>query len=259
MNKVLEREQQQVNQNSMPNYNVGANPYAVNSFAPQFVSPNYASEQYLNMQGSQNANAMQDVQYMQNANGYAVGQNAFVQNGQNNAFMQNGMFAPTVADYGQMNQYAGQNAGFAAYEQAIPQAQNYNYGYTQNGQQQLYTQQQNSASMNAYAPSNSGYGVEHKATVGKKEKINIRAKLMIGVYFLIVAVVVTLLLINVFSATSAIAAETPTEQVSITTEAFDTNGKAMQLSELPPAINYEYESQTNWFDKMCDGITKIFG
>lgn len=208
--------------------------------------------------------------------------NTLNQNGQNYPQQEMGF---SNYDY---NQGMMQNINYAAQNQMVqPVAQpsyqnvpnnqqpyydnNYQYGYNQNvyaqNNQQNYQQaypMSNQQAQNISYPtfnSNQGYGVEYKAQVGKKQRVNIKAKLLIAVYFLILTVVATLLLVNFFGSNNAQAIEAGQEQtqVEVTSSAYDLDGNKMELKEIPPIINYEYEEQTNWFDKLCDNISNLFG
>ncbi|MEG1608578.1 MAG: hypothetical protein RR348_01785 [Clostridia bacterium] len=255
MNKILEKQQVENNSCNINNnlqYTQNSQP---NTYNDQYYAQNFNGQNYC-------GNVAQDVNFGNQNIGYVNGQQG-VQNGyyapQNNVYFDqnNSQFAVQNGNFSA--NYDRQNSGYATQNFSQPQAQNipqnYQFGYTQNDQQQLYTQQ------NYRVANSQGYGVEYKAQVGKKPKTNIRAKLLIVTYFLIVTVIATLLLVNVFGINNAAAAgELPAQApIEVSNVAYDANGNTLQLEELQPIINYEYETQTNWFDKMCDNITKLFG
>lgn len=114
---------------------------------------------------------------------------------------------------------------------------------------------------------NFNYNNQYNQNVGKpakKEKLNTKAKLLIAVYFFIIAVVATLLFINLAIAQNTQTSASANDPVKpYNTEAVSNatgeDGQIVDMGSLPPIVNYEYEVEQSWFEKMCDKIGKIVG
>ena len=76
-----------------------------------------------------------------------------------------------------------------------------------------------------------------------RSKLNIstKCKVLIGVYAALVVLIVSMLLINCIPAVSA---QTKVEEQSVVSESAEEG--------------YVYDTETNWFDNFCDGVSKMF-
>lgn len=97
----------------------------------------------------------------------------------------------------------------------------------------------------------------------KKSKINVKAKILIGVYFFIVAVIATLLIINMATAGTTKVSASVDENITYNAEAVewavDSQGNVVAMPPMENVTNFNIETKSNWFDNMCDRISKIFG
>lgn len=104
---------------------------------------------------------------------------------------------------------------------------------------------------------------ERKAKAKSKEgaKLSVRAKVLVGVYFALITLIVVMLLVNTIpsvGAQSAVASN-PNPEVKVSEEGFNNsysnvaNGSDVVI--YPP---YDYDTKTNWFDNFCDFINNIF-
>lgn len=105
-------------------------------------------------------------------------------------------------------------------------------------------------------------GVYHSENVRtkKRQKLSARTKMCFAVYFFIVLVSMTLLLINIAGANTQALAEQP-QQPQLDTSAVNyvvnQDGSVTQIEDNAPVIVFEEERQTNWFDNMCDEFSKL--
>lgn len=100
------------------------------------------------------------------------------------------------------------------------------------------------------------------AAPAKKHRINTKGKMLIAVYFFIVLVIATLLLVNSATANAQkVMAQdnVPEYNAQAVSYVQDAQGNVQEMDELAPTFDYEYSTQTNWFDRMCDKISDIFG
>ena len=231
MYKVLEKKREQVNNMEFEGLNA-------NNFAGDFANTN--------MPMGQNIDQQQNYYQSNNIAPNQFGQQ-FVQNNNDN-------FVNSEYNNANMN--------------------NYNNGYNYN--QQYYQPQQNLQNVNAnynyqneivnndyQDPTEMVNPTVYKAGTVKKEKLNTKAKLLIAVYFFIIAVVATLLFINVANAentpTSASGEQTATYNESVVGKAVDSEGNIVDIGTMEPVVNYEYEVEQSWFDKMCEKVSNILG
>lgn len=104
-----------------------------------------------------------------------------------------------------------------------------------------------------------------KPAVKKHSKIKInmstKSKIMVGVYFALVTLIVVMLLVNALPSASAqgAASAAPTQAEVIDQKGFDQSyAAAASESGLEQTSGYTYDTETNWFDKMCDSIGNMF-
>lgn len=105
------------------------------------------------------------------------------------------------------------------------------------------------------------YGINKNGGKPKKKmRLNTKAKILIALYFAIIAVVATLILVNVVIGGSA--AEATTEPSAYTQDATayfvgaDGSASALQAGE---GASYAYDTQTNSFDEFCDWLGEQVG
>lgn len=124
-------------------------------------------------------------------------------------------------------------------------------------------------SANAY-DFNVGYGVPQTATfehveyqTKKREKrtLNAKSKMLIAVYFVLVAVIASLIIANVVAFGGAsVEAQAPAEAAyneEAVGMAVTADGSVVEMSEVKYLENYGYETSTNWFDSFCDWVAKV--
>lgn len=106
----------------------------------------------------------------------------------------------------------------------------------------------------------SAYSMQKEGKQKKAMRLNTKAKVLIALYFAIIAIVVTLVLVNVVIGGSAAAA---TEEPSAYSEDADmyfvgADGSEVALSSQGGAA-YTYDTQTNSFDEFCDWLGEQVG
>ena len=147
----------------------------------------------------------------------------------------------------------------------------YNQSYDPNYQDQQYY---NYPQQNYYVSNSNGYvrsnptrfqepTTQPTREAKKKSKLNVKAKLLIGVYFFIVAVVAVLLLVNMATAGTGKVSASVDDNISYNAEAVeyavDSQGNVVAMPPMENVTNYTIQTNANWFDTMCDKISKIFG
>lgn len=115
-----------------------------------------------------------------------------------------------------------------------------------------------------YAPTTHYAGQVHytQNAKTKKTKLNTKSKMLIAVYFFIVLVIATMLLVNGATANAQrVSAEDNEAKYNpdAVTYTVDVDGNAVEMEQLAPVVDYSYETETNWFDRMCDKLTDLFG
>ncbi|MCI8728279.1 MAG: hypothetical protein HFK07_00475 [Clostridia bacterium] len=100
----------------------------------------------------------------------------------------------------------------------------------------------------------------------KAQKMSNKVKVLIGVYFLIVAVVVSLLIINALPVMNEVGNASANglseiERVEISPEGLGrvvmSDGSIVALNVTQSSFEYEYNINTNWFDNICDWMENI--
>lgn len=109
----------------------------------------------------------------------------------------------------------------------------------------------------------SDIGADVKAETRKKTKsrinISTKGKILVGVYVALVALVVALLLINAIPAVSAQAVEGAAGAQIVSEQAVEQSiAEAQSQCGLAKTEGYVYDTETNWFDRFCDGVSKFF-
>ena len=104
------------------------------------------------------------------------------------------------------------------------------------------------------------YSMKKEGTQKKAMRLNTKAKVLIALYFAIIAIVVTLVLVNVVIGGSEAAA---TEEPSAYTEDaamyfVSADGTEVALDSQGGA-SYTYDTQTNSFDEFCDWLGEQVG
>lgn len=103
-----------------------------------------------------------------------------------------------------------------------------------------------------------------KSAVKKHSKLkmnwSLKSKILVGVYFSLVALIVAMLLINALPSASAQGtAAAPAAQETISEQGYTrTSNEAQKQSGVQQNAGYTYDTETNWFDKMCDNIGNVF-
>lgn len=84
-------------------------------------------------------------------------------------------------------------------------------------------------------------------------KMSVQGKVILAIYLVLAIVVISLIIVNseVINGESE-AVSTPTAIVEVSAANTETD---VALAD----SQYEYENQTNWFDKLCDGLNSLFG
>ena len=99
------------------------------------------------------------------------------------------------------------------------------------------------------------------ATKGKIK--NKMTKALIAVYFMIIAICAALILINLIAGATgseAVASSVSGEVISSEINYIvNEDGSVDSLTTTPKVIEYEYDTSTNWFDRLCDAIGKSLG
>ena len=117
---------------------------------------------------------------------------------------------------------------------------------------------------------NAGYGASQSATfehveyeTKKREKrtLNAKSKMLIAVYFVLVAVIASLIIANVVAFGGAsVEAQAPVEAAyneEAVGMAVKADGSVVEMNEVRYLENYGYETSTNWFDSFCDWVAKV--
>lgn len=103
----------------------------------------------------------------------------------------------------------------------------------------------------------------NKTNAKKKSKLNTKAKMLICVYFFIVAVIATLLIINMATAGTGAVSASVEDSVTYNEEAMgyavDADGNVIELQPMDNVIQYDYDTTTGGFDNLCDSIAKVLG
>ncbi|MEG2561452.1 MAG: hypothetical protein RSB10_02450 [Clostridia bacterium] len=276
MNRLLERDKVKfANQHAPVNQNFdGQNASMSDNFAYEqsmrdrnFDNAQVANQQMPNTESAYN-NAYPNTNYnyqqsLQNA------RNACASSNQNDCYqrqpqqaqpqMQQG-FAPQMQQMPQMQQNA---TPYANGYRANQNLQRDNYSRQDNG----YYAQQNNAFDNINYQQNQQPKFEMATTaaptkVGQKKGLNTKVKLLIGVYFFIVTVIVALLLVNALTVDKPVSAsqdELMSYKQEVVNYAVGDDGSVQELKQANTIGDYTFDENTNWFDKMCDKIGAIFG
>lgn len=94
-----------------------------------------------------------------------------------------------------------------------------------------------------------------------KRSLNAKSKMLIAVYFVLVAVIASLIIANVVAfGGGSVEAQAPTEAVyneEALNMAVTADGSVVEMTEVRYLENYGYEKNTNWFDSFCDWVANI--
>ena len=125
------------------------------------------------------------------------------------------------------------------------------------------------ASTNAY-DFNSGFAapqattfehVEYQTKKNGKRTLNANSKMLIAVYFVLVAVIASLIIANVVAfGGGSVEAQAPSEATynqEAVNMAVTADGNVVEMGEVRQLENYRYEKNTNWFDSFCDWVVNI--
>ena len=140
--------------------------------------------------------------------------------------------------------------------------QNDAYGYNR---QQTYDgyNHTNGYEYNGYAaPQTTTFEhVEYQAKKPAKRTLNAKSKMLIAVYFVLVAVIASLIIANVVAfGGGSVEAQAPAEAVyneETLNMAVTADGSVVEMQEVRYIENYGYEKNTNWFDSFCDWVASI--
>lgn len=103
--------------------------------------------------------------------------------------------------------------------------------------------------------------VEYQTKKTTKRTLNAKSKMLIAVYFVLVAVIASLIIANVVAfGGGSVEAQAPTEAVynqEALNMAVTADGSVVEMDEVRYLENYGYEKNTNWFDSFCDWVANI--
>lgn len=104
--------------------------------------------------------------------------------------------------------------------------------------------------------------VEYETKKRTKRTLNAKSKMLIAVYFVLVAVIATLIIANVVAfGGGSVEATEPAAEATYSEEALNTavsaDGTLVEMDSVRQLENYEYEKSTNWFDSFCDWVASI--
>lgn len=104
--------------------------------------------------------------------------------------------------------------------------------------------------------------VKTKSKSKTKTKINmsIKSKIMVGVYFALVSLIVVMLLINALPGVKAQNSKVESHPKEVVNEKVldQETGEVASKSGLVKGNGYTYDTETNWFDKFCDSFSGLF-
>ena len=106
---------------------------------------------------------------------------------------------------------------------------------------------------------------EYERTIPQKSKTkNKTTKVLIAVYFLVVAIAAALIIVNAIVASGAKTATAATvESEAYANDAIyytvDENGTVSEMAKTEQVIDYTYDTSTNWFDRLCDKLGSFLG
>lgn len=103
--------------------------------------------------------------------------------------------------------------------------------------------------------------VEYQTKKTTKRTLNAKSKMLIAVYFVLVAVIASLIIANVVAFGGAsVEAQAPAEAAyneEALNMAVTADGSVVEMKEVRYLENYGYEKNTNWFDSFCDWVAGI--
>ena len=232
MNKLMEREkyEQSTYDNDVNNFAYYDSAYGQSGYTQRYYDNATDNGYYRN----DNQNRCQNNNYGQPYGSYDAYSRNYNQNYNAGYRYQDGYASQPYAGYAQPQEYSG-------------------YYYRDNGEG--YVRQ--NPTMNQ-SVENAG-----KSNSKKKSKLNAKAKMLICVYFFIVAVIATLLIINMATAGTGAVSASVEEGVTYNEEAMgyavDVYGNVIELQPMENVAEYDYDTNTGGFDNLCDSIAKIFG
>lgn len=104
--------------------------------------------------------------------------------------------------------------------------------------------------------------VKTKSKSKTRAKINmsIKSKIMVGVYFALVSLIVVMLLVNALPGVKAQNANVESQSKEVVNEQVlnEEAGAVASQSGLVKGDGYTYDTETNWFDKFCDSFSGLF-
>lgn len=103
--------------------------------------------------------------------------------------------------------------------------------------------------------------VEYETKKTKRRTLNAKSKMLIAIYFVLVAVIASLIIANVVAfGGGSVEAQAATEAVyneEALNMAVTADGSVVEMNEVRYLENYGYEKNTNWFDSFCDWVANI--
>lgn len=149
-------------------------------------------------------------------------------------------------------------------QQNMPQNNYYQDNYQQVAIQNTYAQQNYVQPRGYFVPETKQDIYERVVPEKRAKSTNAMAKLMIAVYFFIISVCAALILVNVVSNnSSANAVNNDQIEYSYNQDALyyaqSEDGSLVEMKLSDNIVDYSYDTSTNWFDKFCDSVGKIFG
>lgn len=158
----------------------------------------------------------------------------------------------------------GQDNGYGAYRETFS---NEYVPYQQQQRYQGYDMPANSYD-NVYSAGMHQQGMQQferyeSSSVQKSAKrtLNAKSKMLIAVYFVLVAVIATLIIVNVvaFGNGSVDAQGAPTAELNgeALGMAVAQDGTSVPMQDVSYLENYAYDTSTNWFDNFCDWVSNL--
>lgn len=195
--------------------------------------------------------------YYDEQQGYDAYERSYEDRGYGNAYQQNAYYDTAVREYPRED--------FARLE-AFPRYDDYTA--TQNAPYQEW-QRSGFDRTDAY-DFNAGFAapqattfehVEYETKKRAKRTLNAKSKMLIAVYFVLVAVIASLIIANVVAfGGGSVEAQAPTEATyneEALNMAVTADGSIVEMSEVRYLEGYEYETSTNWFDSFCDWVANV--
>lgn len=190
---------------------------------------------------------------------YDAYENSYEQRGYDDGYYQDAYYQQDERDFPR-DDYARQD-NFPRYETfEAPQQNDYrDYRRQSYGD---YNAQAYDFNAGYNAPQTSAFEhVEYQTKKTGKRTLNAKSKMLIAVYFVLVAVIASLIIANVVAfGGGSVEAQAPAESAynrEALNMAVTADGSVVEMNEVRYLENYGYEKNTNWFDSFCDWVANI--